>query len=613
VHRDVLVTTHSPCVASSCASYSVEFLIDSENRPYFIEVNPRIQVEHTVTEEVTGIDLVQAQIKIAAGATLEEIGLVQDDIQTRGVAIQCRVTTEDPEREFLPDTGTITLVRHSAGKGVRMDGVGYSGLKVTPYFDSMIVKYTVLGSNFREAVRRMQRVLQECRIRGVKTNIGFLLNVMSHPQFESGVVTTGFIDENPQLKQTSQAMWDFASEEQADPRKTYESERLLRYLADLAVNGQPPELGADPTKVATASATSTIKAPTFPPKVKSELLEKAPGWRKVLLEQGPDGLSRAIRQNKGVLIMDTTWRDAHQSLLATRMRTQELVRCADYTNAALANAFSLEMWGGATFDVAMRFLRECPWERLELLREKVPNIPFQMLLRGANAVGYTNYADNVVYRFCRQARTSGIDVFRVFDSLNYLENLQLGVDAAGAAGGFVEGAMSYTGNVADPTKSKYSLDYYLELARKLVDMGVHSLAIKDMAGLLTPQATTLLVSALRAEHPDIPIHVHSHDTAGNGVASMLAAAHAGADVVDAAIDAMSGLTSQPSLGALVANVRGSDLDTGIDFAHLATLNSYWEDVRALYAPFESGQLSGSSDVYNHEIPGGYGQTLCCEL
>lgn len=596
---------------TSAAKYknagTVEFLIDSQLRPYFIEVNPRIQVEHTVTEEVTGVDLVQAQIKIAAGATLEEVGLRQEDIHPRGVAIQCRVTTEDPERDFSPDTGTITLVRHSAGKGVRMDGIGYSGLTITPYFDSMIVKYTVLGSNFKEAVKRMQRVLQECRIRGVKTNIGFLLNVLSHPEFESGVVTTSFIDENPQLKQTSQAMWDFASEEQADPRKTYASERLLRYLADLAVNGHPPELGADPNKIAAASATSTIPAPQFQKSTASDRLAKTPGWRSILLEGGPAGLAAAVRQHQGLLLMDTTWRDAHQSLLATRMRTQELARCAEYTNAAFANAFSLEMWGGATFDVAMRFLHECPWERLETLRENVPDIPFQMLLRGANAVGYTNYADNVVYRFCRQAQRSGIDVFRVFDSLNYLDNLKLGVDAAGAAGGFVEGAMSYTGNVADvarSSESKYTLDYYLELARKLVDMGVHSLAIKDMAGLLTPQASTLLVGALRKEHPDVPIHVHTHDTAGSGVASMLAAASAGADIVDAAIDAMSGMTSQPSLGALVANLRGSELDTGIQLEHLPRLNSYWEDVRSLYAPFESGQLSGSSDVYYHEIPGG---------
>ena len=592
---------------TSAAKYknagTVEFLIDEQQRPYFIEVNPRIQVEHTVTEEVTGVDLVQAQIRIAAGATLEEVGLIQENVVPRGVAMQCRVTTECPERDFAPDTGIITLYRHSAGKGVRMDGIGYSGLEITPFFDSMIVKFTASGSTFPETVARMKRVLQECRIRGVKTNIGFLMNVLSHPEFEKGSVTTGFIDEYPELKQTSISHWDFANEEQSDTKKLHATERLIRYLGNLAINGHPAELGADSTKLASASATHSIPAPVMTPALQ-ESASKIKGWRNILLEQGPAGMAKAVREHNGLLIMDTTWRDAHQSLLATRMRTQDLVRCAEYSNLALKNAFSTEMWGGATFDVAMRFLRECPWDRLEQLREKVPDIPFQMLLRGANAVGYTNYADNVVKRFCKQACESGIDVFRVFDSLNYLDNLQLGVEAAGEAGGFVEGAMSYTGNVADPKKTKYNLEYYLNLASKLVDMGVHSLAIKDMAGLLTPRAATILVGALRQEHPSIPIHVHTHDTAGSGVASMLAAAAAGADVVDAAIDGMSGMTSQPSLGALVANIHGSDQDTGIDLEHLAVLNSYWEDVRQLYAPFESGQLSGSSDVYQNEIPGG---------
>jgi len=579
---------------------TVEFLVDSNLEPYFIEVNPRIQVEHTVTEEVTGIDLVQAQLKIAAGFTFEEIGLVQERIQPRGVAIQCRVTTEDPERDFAPDTGKLTLYRHSAGKGVRMDGIGYSGLVVTPYFDSMIVKYTALGATFPETVARMQRVLQECRIRGVKTNIGFLLNVLSHPEFRQGIVTTSFIDENPDLKKVSQSIWDFANEEQADPKQIYSTDRLLRYLGNLAVNGQPPELGADPAKLERTSI-RRVPSPEVP---KDTTAPIGDGWRKVLLESGPEGLAKAVREHEGLLIMDTTWRDAHQSLLATRMRTQEMLNCAEYTNWALKNAFSLEMWGGATFDVAMRFLHECPWLRLEELRERVPDVPFQMLLRGANAVGYTNYADNVVYKFCDQAAKSGIDVFRVFDALNYEENLQLGVDAAGAAGGFVEGTMSYTGDVADPSKGKYTLEYYLNLAEKLTRMGVHSLAVKDMAGLLTPKAASLLISNLRKEHPGIPIHVHTHDTAGNGVASMLAAAEAGADIVDTAIDAMSGMTSQPSLGALVSSVRGTNLDTQIDLKHLPALNSYWENVRAIYSPFESGQLSGSSDVFSHEIPGG---------
>jgi pyruvate carboxylase len=577
---------------------TVEFLVDSENRPYFIEVNPRIQVEHTVTEEVTGIDVVQTQIRIAGGATFDEIGLKQENIQPRGVAIQCRVTTENPERDFAPDTGIISLYRHSAGAGIRMDGVGYSGLAITPYFDSMIVKYTARGSTFAETVARMKRVLIECRIRGVKTNIPFLLNVLTNPEFESGVVTTAFIDENPELKKVSESAWDFANEEQADQRKVGANERLMRYLANLAVNGHPPELGADPTKIKKdhGDTTSILKLP--------EGAKSTGGMRKILLEQGPEGYAKAVREHKGLLLMDTTWRDAHQSLLATRMRTKELERCADYTNTALANAFSLEMWGGATFDVAMRFLHECPWERLESLREKVPDVPFQMLLRGANAVGYTNYPDNVVHKFCKQAHASGIDIFRVFDSLNYLDNLKLGVDAAGSAGGFVEGTMSYTGNVADPTKGKYNLEYYLKLAEELVDMGVHSLAVKDMAGLLTPAATTMLVGALREQHPDTPIHVHTHDTPGTGVASMIAAAQAGADIVDVATDAMSGLTSQPSMGALVSVLSGTDLDTGIDKSLIGPLNTYWENTRNMYLPFESGQLSGSSDVYEHEIPGG---------
>lgn len=384
----------------------------------------------------------------------------------------CLPQTENPERDFAPDTGTVTLYRHSAGKGVRMDGVGYSGMKITPYFDSMIVKYTASGATFEETVRRMKRVLQECRIRGVKTNISFLLNTLSHPDFEDGQITTSFIDENPQLKQISSSIWDFANEEQSDVRKLFATERLMRYLANNAVNGQPSELGADPAKLALGSAAAPAVAAPKISKLPGAVRENTKGgWRQVLLEKGPEGFAKAVREHKGLLLTDTTWRDAHQSLLATRMRSQDLLTAAEYTNLALSSAFSLEMWGGATFDVAMRFLHECPWERLEMLREKVPNVPFQMLLRGANAVGYTNYPDNVVERFCKQAKESGVDVFRVFDSLNYLDNLKLGVEAAGAAGAVVEGTMSYTGDVADPSKGKYTLDYYLQLARDLKDMG----------------------------------------------------------------------------------------------------------------------------------------------
>jgi len=581
---------------------TVEFLVDAQNRHYFIEVNPRIQVEHTVTEEVTGIDLVQAQLRIAAGSKLEEIGLIQENIAPRGVAIQCRVTTEDSEANFSPDTGTLSVYRHSAGFGMRMDGIGYSGLTITPYYDSLLVKYTARGASFDETLLRMRRALQEARIRGVKTNIPFLLNCLTHPQFEAGIVTTSFIDENPSLTSITDSKWDFAASTQSDMNSVNAMERLMRYLADLAVNGHPVALGADPAQL--HKVTGPVAAPTKLDGTSFDAAAPPGGWRKVILEQGPEAFAKAVRAHKGLLLMDTTWRDAHQSLLATRMRTQELVKAAPATAHAMDNCFSLEMWGGATFDVSMRFLHECPWDRLEALREAVPNVPFQMLLRGANAVGYTNYPDNVVYEFCKQARKSGIDIFRVFDSLNYIDNLKLGVDAALAAGGVVEGAISYTGDVADETRQKYNLEYYLGLVDKLVGMGVHTLAIKDMAGLLTPRSATLLVGAIRKAHPELPIHVHTHDTAGCGVASMLAAADAGADVVDVAIDAMSGLTSQPSLGAIVSNLRGSELDTGLDPAKLGPLNTYWENVRSLYVPFESGQLSTTSDVYSHEIPGG---------
>lgn len=585
---------------------TVEFLVDGEGRHYFIEVNPRIQVEHTVTEEVTGIDLVQAQMRIASGASFEEVGLVQDQIQARGIAVQCRVTTENPERNFAPDTGTLSVYRHSAGYGMRQDGIGYSGMTVTPYYDSLLVKYTARGSNWGEVIRRMTRALQEARIRGVKTNIPFLLNVLTHPEFKAGVVTTGFIDEHPELLQVTGKNWDFANVHQADQEKVMQVEKLLRYLANLAVNGHPKELGANPARLRTAPQPQ-VKPPRvlIPGKDDAPTASRRPGgWRSLLLAEGPAAYAKAVREHKGLLVMDTTWRDAHQSLLATRMRTADLVKAGAATNAALSNAFSLEMWGGATFDVAMRFLHECPWQRLERLREEVPDVPFQMLLRGANAVGYTNYPDNLVYRFCKQAAASGIDVFRVFDSLNYLENLKLGIEAAGEAGGFVEAAICYTGDITDPSKGKYTLDYYLEYARQLAQLGVHSIAIKDMAGLLKPRAAALLVGAIRKELPDMLIHVHSHDTAGNSLASMLSAAEAGADVVDVAIDSMSGITSQPSLGALAAATAGSELDIGVRPQDLEPLNSYWEQVRSLYAPFESGQLSGSSDVYRNEIPGG---------
>ena len=393
------------------------------------------------------------------------------------------------------------------------------------------------------------------------------------------------------------ATWSFASPSQASQDKVDDVEKLVRYLANLAVNGHPKELGANP---AALGSISSVGPPASVPTDGKTLT----GWRTTLLRDGPAGLAKAVRTHKGLLITDTTWRDAHQSLLATRMRSWDLLQVAEATGASLPNLFSLEMWGGATFDVAMRFLHECPWERLEKLRERVPHVPFQMLLRGANAVGYTNYPDNLVYRFCDQAAASGVDIFRVFDSLNYIENLKLGVDAAGAAGGFVEAAICYTGDVANPDKKKYDLDYYVKYALELSKLGVHSIAIKDMAGLLTPRAARMLVGAIRKELPDMPLHIHSHDTGGGSLASMMAAADAGADIVDVAIDGMSGLTSQCSMGAMVAAMNGHELDTGINLRDVAPLNDYWERVRKLYLPFESGQLSGSSDVYEHEIPGG---------
>jgi pyruvate carboxylase len=582
---------------------TVEFLVEPDGKYYFIEVNPRIQVEHTVTEQVTGIDIVQAQMRIAGGASFAEMGLLQENIHATGIAMQCRITTENAERNFTPDTGTLSVYRHSAGFGMRMDGIGYSGMVVQPYYDSLLVKYTASGGNWEEVVRRMKRALQEARIRGVKTNIPFLLNVLSHPVFEAGVVTTSFIDENPELLKITGATWDFKSGEQSDQKNVFQVERLMRYLANVAVNGHPAELGADASKLDGIKTIPAIK-PVVADAAPAGKNWKGDGWRKILLESGPEGLSKAVRKHEGVLLTDTTYRDAHQSLLATRMRTQELMHAAETTNDILKGCFSMEMWGGATFDVAMRFLHECPWRRLESLREAVPDVPFQMLLRGANAVGYTNYPDNVVKRFCKEAASSGVDIFRVFDSLNYIENMKLGVEAVGEAGGFIEAAICYTGDVAAPGDGLYNLEYYLDYARKLDELGVHSIAIKDMAGLLTPRGATILVGALRKELPNMPIHMHTHDTAGVGVAAMIAAAEAGADVVDVAIDGMSGLTSQPSMGAVVASLRNTELDTGLGLDSIEPLGTYWDDVRGLYLPFESGQLAGTSDVYVHEIPGG---------
>nr|CAG4717938.1 unnamed protein product [Naegleria fowleri] len=560
-----------------------EFLVDSNGKDYyFIEVNPRLQVEHTVTEEITGIDIVRSQILIAEGKSLEEIGLKQELIQVRGAAIQCRVTTEDPLNGFQPDTGVIEAFRTGEGMGIRLDiGSGYVGSRISPFYDSLLVKVIGKGLTHEEASNKLRRALAEFRIRGVKNNIPFLLKVLSHEKFLHGYVDTSFIDTTPELFQ-------FLS-------SGNRAQKLLAFLGETVVNG--------PTTPLATNLEPSRRDPIIPETPKTSLPK---GWKQILGEQGPEAFAKAIRQSKPLLITDTTMRDAHQSLLATRVRTKDLLAIAPYTAHAMAKCLSLEMGGGATFDVCLNFLRECPFDRLARLREAIPNIPFQMLFRGSNAVGYTAYPDNVVYKYCKETVKYGMDIFRIFDSLNYLPNMELGIDAVGNAGGVIEAAISYTGDVSDPKKTKYNLEYYLKLARALVEKGIHILCIKDMAGLLKPEAAKMLIGALRKEFPNTPIHLHTHDTAGTGVATALAAAQAGADIIDAAIDSMSGMTSQPSLGAIVASLQNTPLDTELDLKQLSTVSNYWEQARGLYAPFECTTTlrSGSSDVYTHEIPGG---------
>ncbi|KAI9490951.1 pyruvate carboxylase [Zychaea mexicana] len=570
---------------------TAEFLVDNQGRHYFIEINPRIQVEHTITEEITGIDIVAAQIQVAAGALLPQLGLTQQRIRQRGYAIQCRVTTEDPEKGFQPDTGKIEVYRSSGGNGVRLDGgAGYAGAIITPHYDSLLVKCTCSGSTYEVARRKIVRALVEFRIRGVKTNIPFLQRLLTHDTFINGNCWTTFIDDTPDLFRLVQYQ--------------NRAQRMLGYLGDVIVNGSQIK-----GQVGEPSFKHEIVLPSIHDEAGKEIdvasTQPTAGWRKIFVEQGPEAFAKAVRAYPGTLIMDTTWRDAHQSLLATRVRTTDLLRIAPATSHALANAFSLECWGGATFDVAMRFLYEDPWERLIQLRKAVPNIPFQMLLRGANAVGYTSYPDNVVYEFCAKAVKAGMDVFRIFDSLNYVENMRLGIDAVKKAGGIVEATVCYTGDVSNPNKkSKYDIDYYVNLTQELVDEGIHILGIKDMAGLLKPEAAKLLIGTIRKKFPDLPIHVHTHDTAGTGVAAMLAAAAAGADVVDAAVDSMSGMTSQPAMGALVAGLEQTHLGTGIRHEDIQALNSYWEQARMLYSCFEANVKAADSGVYDHEMPGG---------
>ncbi|CAL8102733.1 unnamed protein product [Calicophoron daubneyi] len=563
---------------------TVEFLYDQvSGKYYFIEVNARLQVEHTVSEEITGVDLVQTQIRVAEGYSLKELGLLQEKLKPFGYSIQCRVTTEDPAKHFQPDAGRIDAFRSAEGMGIRIDlAAAFPGAVITEHYDSLLVKVISKGQEFREAATKMLRALREFRIHGVKTNIPFLENVLKNERFLSGNLDTFFIDENPELFKL--------------PTSKKRAQKLLKYVAEVLVNGASTPLA---TKLEPAD--KEAKLPEF------DLKAPIPrGWRDILKEAGPEGFAKAVRRTPHLLLMDTTMRDAHQSLLATRIRTYDLAKIAPYVARNLPYFFSLENWGGATFDVSMRFLHECPWERLETLRSLIPNIPFQMLLRGANAVGYTNYPDNVVYEFCKIAHRLGMDVFRVFDSLNFLPNLVMGMDAAGKAGGVVEGCFCYTGDVSSPQEKKYTLDYYLSLTEQLVKAGTHILGIKDMAGQIKPKAAKLLISAIRDRYPDLPIHLHSHDTAGAGVASMLAAAEAGCDVVDVAVDSMSGLTSQPSMGAVVASLNDTKLDTGVPLREVSKYSAYWEQARRLYGPFECTvtMRSGNADVYENQIPGG---------
>jgi pyruvate carboxylase len=569
---------------------TVEFLMDADSGEfYFIEVNPRIQVEHTVTEEVTGVDIVKAQIRVSEGMRIGDPehswlkgGLpTQADVALNGHALQCRVTTEDPENGFTPDYGRLLAYRSPAGNGIRLDGgTAYGGAVVTPYYDSLLVKVTAWAPTTDEAIARMHRALGEFRIRGLSTNLQFLENVIMHPMFRSGECTTRFIDTTPEL---------FHFKKRRD-RAT----KILRFIGDVIVNGNPEMKGRK-------APAGPLPPPVMP---KADLAAPVPrGLRDELMARGVPGFMQWIREQKKVLLTDTTMRDAHQSLFATRMRTRDMALIAPYYARLLPTLFSLECWGGATFDVAMRFLKEDPWERLAVLRDAIPNIPFQMLLRSANAVGYTNYADNVVKYFVKQAADNGIDIFRVFDSLNWVDNMRVAMDAVIESGAICEGTICYTGDLSDASRPKYNLKYYVTMAKQLEKAGAHMLGIKDMAGVCKPRAARDLVRALKQEI-GIPIHFHTHDTSGIAAASVLAAIDAGCDAVDGALDAMSGLTSQPNLGSIVAALVGSDRDPGVDLDAMQSVSHYWEGVRRYYAPFEADIRSGTADVYKHEMPGG---------
>ena len=546
---------------------TVEFLVAGDDF-YFIEVNPRIQVEHTITEMVTGIDIVHAQIQTAAGYSLHsnEIGIpAQDDIPLFGYAIQARVTTEDAANEFMPDTGKIQVYRSSGGFGVRLDaGNGYQGAVISPYYDSLLVKVSTWGMTFNEAATKMKRNLREFRIRGVKTNIPFLENVVLHENFLTGNFDTSFID-------TTKELFIF-------PERRDRGNKLLNYIGNVTLNGFP---GIE-------SKTKPVFHQPRKPILTSVLALS--GTKQILDTEGPDGVVKWIQAQQQVLLTDTTFRDAHQSLLATRVRTHDLLEIADETSQLLHNFFSLEMWGGATFDVAYRFLKEDPWKRLDQLRKKIPNVLFQMLFRGSNAVGYSNYPDNVIRAFIRESAERGIDVFRIFDSLNWVKAMEIAIDEVRQSGKIAEAAICYTGDILDTTRSKYSVQYYKEMAKALEDAGAHIIAIKDMAGLLKPEAAYRLISELKAT-TSLPIHLHTHDTSGNGILTYTRAIDAGVDIIDTALGSMSGLTSQPSANSLYYASEHRNRQIKADIAGLEKLSTYWEDVRNYYVDFESGMKS----------------------
>lgn len=559
---------------------TVEFLV-TDNQFYFIEVNPRIQVEHTITEMITGIDIVQTQLHISAGRSLfsEEVGMPQQkDIPLFGYAIQARVTTEDPQNHFMPDTGKIQVYRSSGGFGVRLDaGNGFQGAVVSPYYDSLLVKISTWGTSFKQAAEKMDRNLREFRIRGVKTNISFLENVVEHPKFISGNFNTNFIDQTPELLDFKQ------------PRNR--ATKLLDYIGNVTVNGFP---GVD------VKSKPIFSKPRQP---KIFMPCELNGTKQILDTQGVEGLINWIKAQDDVLLTDTTMRDAHQSLLATRMRSTDMLAVAKETSIGMKDHFSLEMWGGATFDVAYRFLKEDPWKRLEDLRKAIPNVLFQMLLRGANAVGYKNYPDNVIREFIAQSAQSGVDVFRIFDSLNWIKSMEVSIDAVRQAGKVAEAAICYTGNILDDNRAKYTVAYYKELAKELEQAGAHIIAIKDMAGLLKPEAAYRLISELK-EETDLPIHLHTHDTSGNGIYTYARAIDAGVNIIDTALGSMSGLTSQPSANSLIYALDGAKRQVRADVESLESLSYYYEDVRKYYRDFESGMVSPHSEVYVHEMPGG---------